>query len=196
MNIAKVDISKNSDKIKSFDKQIDFHTKKEQEIKDQRKKIEKEESMVDIEMQKVKNNSNENNEEKKLTEKKMLISDNKERIVQVEELIERVNSELQIQKFNTLNEHLKFQDEKKKTEAKSKNYKELLAVFEKVKEEATKIMEKKNENNSKKDTESTMKKIEQEQKNFEINTLKNIENILPDNDSLIESIDKSTENLK
>ena len=52
------------------------------------------------------------------------------------------------------------------------------------------------ENNSKKDTESTMKKIEQEQKNFEINTLKNIENILPDNDSLIDSINISSENLK
>jgi len=57
-------------------------------------------------------------------------------------------------------------------------------------------MEKKSENNSKKDTESTMKKIEQEQKNFEINTLKNIESILPDNDSLVDSINKSTENLK
>jgi len=138
MNIAKVDTSKNSEKIKSFDKQIEFHAKKEQEIKDQRKKIEKEESIVEIDLQKQKNTSNENNDEKRLTDKKIQISDNKERIVQVEELIERVNSELQIQKFNTLNEHLKFQEEIKKTETKRKNYNELLSVFEKVKDEATK----------------------------------------------------------
>ena len=41
-----------------------------------------------------------------------------------------------------------------------------------------------------------MKKIELEQKNFAINTLKNLENILPDNESYLESVHKSTENLK
>ena len=164
-NKNKVDMTKSDEKIKSFDKQIEFHAKKEQEIKDQRKKNEKE-----------------NVKEKK-------------KIIQVEDLIERVNSELQIQKFNTLNEHLKSQEEVKEIEKKKKYYSGLLEVFEKVKDEATRIIKKKSENNSKKD-ESTIKNIEQEQKNFEINTLKNIENILPDSDSLIESINKSTENLK
>jgi len=163
---------KSDKKIKSFDKQIEFHAKKEQEIKEQRKKNENEER-IEKDFRKNKNFAeNEDN------------------------LIERVKSELQIQKFNILNEHLKSQEEVKNIEKKKKHFSGLLEVFEKVKDEAIRIIEKNSENNSKKDTESMIKKIEQEQKDFDINTLKNIENILPDSDSLIGSINKSTENLK
>ena len=69
-----MDQSKNNDKIKSFDKQIEFHTKKEQEIKDQRKRVEKEENMNEIDLQKMKN-ALEGTEEKRLMEKKNQISE-------------------------------------------------------------------------------------------------------------------------
>ena len=188
---------KHAEKILSYDKQIEFHANKEVELKEKMKQID---NTIDYDKLKSKLVKDKNELKEKQAEKEDKMNkdgeDGVNRVVNVEEQFDRVNSELQIQKYNMLNEHLKSQEENKKEEKKRKVLLEQLGIFNKVKEETKKINEKNKEKARNDDIDLTMKKVDQEIKNFDINLLKNTDKIKTDNDSILISLTKSFENIK
>lgn len=194
--------------INSYIKQIEYNSLQEAELKDKYEAIT---SAINYESLKTKTPQGQQEEETdtpqssedKKTQKAKILADNKKsavnpssRVINVEELIDKANSELQIQKHHVLNERVKSQNDKKKKEKEIKSYQEQIALFEKVKEEYKKYSQLKVDSEKIKDVHHTMIKLEREIKNFDINLLKNMDKMNYDNNSLLDILEQSLGNIK
>jgi predicted transposase YbfD/YdcC len=208
----KYNFEKNSDNINKYDKQIEFLQNKEGEMKENLKKLG---DTLDVERLRTKLNQQttpmgnyeeekKDSSSKRMEEKEIESSTtlggsgayDKARVVRVDDLIDRVNSELQIQKYNIVNDQMRFQETFKKKDKKKKKYVEYITIFERVQEVAKNMVERNFEKERQNDTESTMNKLEEELPSFKINTLKNIDKGHNyDCDSLIDNIKKAKSNL-
>lgn len=194
--------------INSYIKQIEYNSLQEAELKDKYEAI-----TMAINYESLKSKTalgtqdddaeNQQAEEKKLSNSGSKASDNKKsiinpssRVINVDELIDKANSELQIQKHHVLNERVKSQNDKKKKEKEIKTYQEQIALFEKVKEEYKKYSQLKVDSEKIKDVHHTMLKLEREIKNFDINLLKNMDKMNYDNNSLLDILEQSLGNIK
>lgn len=204
--------------INSFIKQIEFNTIQESEIKEKLKLIG---STIDYSHLKHKTNINDfymenntdmlkldnnKNNQKDSNDNNIDLLDNnnnnqnyniiKTRVSTVEELIEKANSELQIQKHHLINEKTKAIEDRKCKEKVIKTYKEYINLFEKVKSEYQKFSELKVDKEKIKDVENTLKKLENEIDNFDSNLLANINKVNYENNSLLYVLEESLSNIK
>lgn len=118
------------------------------------------------------------------------------RIISIDELLDRANSELKMQKDQVLSEKNKVDLERKEKEKEIKKLVEYMNLFEKVKEDYKKYTELKANNEKIKDVEYTLKKLDREIQNFDINLLKNLDKLNYENNSLLEILEQSLGNIK
>lgn len=194
--------------INSYNKQIEFNTYQEAQLKENISLIN---STIDFDILKNKgideniNRTKQEDDQNKAkswleitkntgTSKAALEGSN--RVISVDELLDRANSELQIQKYHVLNERVRAQEERKSKEKEIKNLADYINLFEKVKEEYKKFSEMKINNEKIKDVHHTMIKLEREIQNFDINLLKNLDKMNYDNNSLLEMLEQSLGNIK
>jgi hypothetical protein len=112
------------------------------------------------------------------------------------DFVDRVTSELQFQKHDLINKDLKLSEIIKKTDKKKKKYQEYITICDLVITICQEILSKKYEKDAKREYENTVKIIEKELSNFNINKLKNIDKVINNSDSLSKILSKSIENLK
>jgi hypothetical protein len=91
--------TKKQEVLNSYSVQIDFHADKENSTSKQIKSLERQENKLDVEIVKSKKSGNINSN---AIDKKQSTKNEKEKVLKVEELIEKVNSELHVKKYTTL----------------------------------------------------------------------------------------------
>lgn len=194
--------------INSYNKQIEFNAYQEVELKEKMKVIG---STIDYNLLKQKASNEQTNEGSKAEETRGNSSLNElrststtnnmgdssnNRVISVDELLDRANSELQIQKYHLLNERGKAQEERKNKEKELRQLQDYMTLFERVKEDYKKFSQMKVDNERIKDVHQTLKKLEREIQNFDINLLKNIDKLNYDNNSLLSILEQSIGNIK
>lgn len=112
------------------------------------------------------------------------------------DFVDRVASELQFQKHDLINKDLKLSEIIKKTDKKKKKYQEYITICDLIFKICEEILSKKYEKDAKNEYENTVKIIEKELNNFNINKLKNFDKIIHNSESLSKILTKSVENLK
>ena len=118
------------------------------------------------------------------------------RNINIEEVLTKANAELQIQKCDLLNENIKHTNETKEKEFEKKKKQEYLMVFNKIKENYQEVIKKREDQERIIEAEYAMTKLNQEIKIFDINLLKNIDQINKENDSLLSNLNTALNNLK
>lgn len=166
---------------------------KEKLAGDQLKKLERRENKLDHEFSlSSKNNKNDQNA---LIEKKYIAKNEKERVIKVEELIEKVNSDLHAKKHSTLGEHLNLKAELKKLEEKKNKFGTYVKLFSAVKHQAMNMAEQTMSKTTISDFKTICERLSSDHENFKKYLFKNFDLMNPDSDSLLESITKSNENV-
>lgn len=210
INTLENEISTNSqkqleDQIKSFNSQLDYNIYQEYELKRKMKFLS---STIDYDSL-ISNNfnqesSNQQNKSQESQNKDLNFNNiannenqmNSNKEINLNDVLDKANSELQIQKYQVLNENLKIQNEIKQKEKEKKNITDCLYVFNKIKDQYLETIKANEDKERIKEAEFTIKKLNKEISNFDVNLLKNIDKINKENDSLLSNLNSALNNIK
>lgn len=190
--------------INFFENQIQFLTEKEKAMEDSIRKADSQADKGKLKIKMAKTNIKEKEgEDKSESDKTKNESNNPnqtaishdDRLIKVSEIISRVNTELQFHKHVVLSSHLKLEEETKKKELRVKKLKEYIKTFEKVTQLTNTKIDNLMVKSSVNEVSIILQKIQNEIPNFFTNSIKNLNKINDDSDSLLSKLSKARANL-
>lgn len=190
--------------INFFENQIQFLTEKEKAMEDSIRKADSQADKGKLKIKMAKTNIKEKEgEDKSESDKTKNDSNNPnqtaishdDRLIKVSEIISRVNTELQFHKHVVLSSHLKLEEETKKKELRVKKLKEYIKTFEKVTQLTNTKIDNLMVKSSVNEVSIILQKIQNEIPNFFTNSIKNLNKINDDSDSLLSKLSKARANL-